>query len=55
MSRTKKKQETFLQRKIRGVKRTGTFIASLKKNRKKIGKAFNGICEIAARIMEKKL
>ena len=55
MSRKMKKPETFIQKRVRGAKRVKSFCGALRRNRRRLGKVFNGVCEIAARVMEKKL
>lgn len=55
MKGNKKKPKTMLQRKIHTLKKAQTFFRFAKKNRKKLVKAVNGLCEVAVRIMEKKI
>ncbi|BFK16843.1 MULTISPECIES: hypothetical protein [Blautia] len=55
MSRKIKKPKTFIQKRIRSAKRMKSFFGALGRNRRRLGKVFNGVCEVAARVMEKKL
>ncbi|MEY8536090.1 hypothetical protein [Blautia pseudococcoides] len=55
MSRKKKKPETFIQKRVRSAKRIKSFCGALRRNHKRLGKVFNGVCEVAAHVMEKKL